>query len=62
MVGAQAQAADCLNVKLDSGRSICLTLEKSGSRYYASLEKNNTSSNASLRCEILLPNDTLENI
>ena len=60
-VGAQTYA-DCLNVRFDSGDSICIALEKSGSRYYASLEKNNTSSNASLRCEILLPDNALENL
>jgi hypothetical protein len=58
-----ATQANCLEVKFDNSRdSICVALEKNGSRYYASLERSNISSNALLRCEIELPNKRLENL
>jgi len=58
-----ATQANCLEVKFDNSRdSICVALEKNGSRYYASLEKSNIPSNTPLRCEIELPNGRLENL
>ena len=57
-----ANASNCLKVEFDNGDSLCVEVEKNGSRYTPSVTKRNLSSNPSLRCEILLPNDVLKEI
>jgi hypothetical protein len=58
--------ANCLDVRFSNGESICVSLEKSGNRYYASVENRSSSPslrNASLRCEIVLSkNDVIEDL
>ena len=61
-IGNFSNAADCLDVKFNNGDSICVALEKSWTRYYAKLTTSNIGKNSALRCEILTPNDVLENL
>lgn len=55
-----AASSDCLNVKFDNWDSVCLEVSKSGTRNFKiSVAKNNLSKNATLRCNILLPNNQI---
>ena len=55
-----ASAADCLNIKFDNWDSVCLGISKSSSNNFKmAVSKNNLSTNASLKCSVLLPNSKI---
>ena len=56
-----AATSTCLNIKFDNSDNVCLGLSKGGSKkeFEISVDKKNLSSNASLRCNILLPNSKI---
>ena len=55
--------ANCLTVKFDNGDSFCVAMEKSGKTYSASItDKKLSSATNTLRCELLLPDKSLENL
>lgn len=55
--------ANCLTVKFDNGDSFCVAMEKSWKQYTASLTSKDLSSKTnSLKCEILLPDKSLESL
>ena len=56
-VGFVSAASTCLNVKFDNWDSVCLDVTKNTTKSFKiSVAKNNLSKDASLRCNILLPN------
>jgi len=55
--------ANCLTVEFDNRDSFCLSLDKSGRTYSASIEDRDLSSwPNTLRCELLLPDNSLEDL
>ena len=57
---ASAASTDCLNIEFDNWDSVCLEISKSGTKNFKiSVAKNNLSKNATLRCNILLPNNEI---
>ena len=55
-----AYASDCLNLRFNNWDSMCLGIEKSGTRNFkVSIDKNNLSKSSSIRCYIVLPNSSI---
>ena len=62
-VGSASAASDCLNVKFNNWDSVCLGIEKSWSKdFNLSIDKNNLSSNSTIRCYVVLPNANMYTI
>ncbi len=57
---ASAASSDCLNVKFYNWDSACLGLTKNWSKNFEiSIDKNNLEKGSSVRCYIILPNNTM---
>ena len=57
---AIAASSDCLNVRFNNWDSICLWITKNNSKnFQLSVDKNNLSSNSSLKCYVILPDATM---
>ncbi len=60
---ASAASSDCLNVKFHNWDSVCLGLSKDWSKNYEiSIDNNNLEKNSTIRCYIVLPNNTMYSI
>jgi hypothetical protein len=55
-----AVEANCLTVNFDNGEKICLELDKSSNYYYANV--TSAPSDATLKCDVVLPNDVNESL
>ena len=51
-----AYASDCLEIKFDNWDSVCLDIEKNGSKFDVTIANNNLRRNSSILCYITLPN------
>ena len=51
-----AYASDCLKIQFDNWDSVCLDIEKNGSKFDVSIADNNLRRNSSILCYITLPN------
>ena len=59
-VGSAYASSDCLNLKFNNWDSVCLGIEKSWSKdFKLSIDKNNLSSNSTVRCYVVLPNASM---
>ena len=55
-----AYASDCLNLKFNNWDSVCLGIEKSGTKNFkVSVDKKNLGNGSSIRCYIVLPNSSI---
>ena len=52
-----AYASDCLDIEFDNWDSLCLDIEKNGSKFDVSVANNNLRRNSSILCYITLPNN-----
>ena len=60
---ASAASSDCLNVNFYNWDSVCLGLTKNWSKNYEiSIDKNNLEKNSTIRCYVVLPNNTMYSI
>ena len=55
-----AYASDCLNLNFGNWDSVCLGIEKSGTKNFKiSVDKNNLSKSSSIKCYVILPNSSM---
>ncbi len=60
---ASAASSDCLNINFNNWDSACLGLTKNWSKNYEiSIDKNNLEKSSTIRCYIILPNNTMYSI
>ena len=52
-----AYASDCLKIQFDNWDSLCLDIEKNGSKFDVSVANNNLRRNSSILCYVTLPNN-----